>query len=143
MGQWAKQFSSLQTAFTVFEEARGICAKTLPNGPVELVLRRPKRSNRQNDMLWPLCRDFEKQATLFGQKLDAEGWKIVLSDAYEGETQYIPKLNGKGMISRAPKTSEYPKDTFSGLIEFILAEGANRGVQWSKESEDVFKEVRG
>lgn len=117
-----------------------VLAKTAPGGPVEIELRRPKRSLDQNRLIWVLCRDFENQAELFGQKVDAEGWKIVLSDAFEGETQYLPKLDGRGMISRAPRTSKYPKDTFSSLVDFIFSEGAARGVEFSDESKKIHED---
>ena len=141
MSQWAKKITDVRGISSVMNEAFEVVHRTLPKGPVEMILRRPKRSLDQNSLMWPLLKDFSEQAELFGQKIDSEGWKIVLSDAFEGETQYLPKLDGKGMISRAPKTSEYPKDTFSGLIEFIFAEGVTRGVTFSDKSEQSIREI--
>ena len=141
MANWVRQINGPQYVQQIVQEVMQVLHKGLESGPAILTLTRPTRSLEQNRLMWPLLADFSKQAELFGQKLDAEGWKIVLTDAFNGDTQYLPKLDGKGMISRAVKTSVWPKDTFSAFIEFLFSEGAERGVVWSYKSEEVFNEI--
>jgi hypothetical protein len=141
MAKWVRQINGPQYVQQIVQEAVEALRKGLESGPAVLTLTRPTRSLEQNRLMWPLLKDFEEQAELFGQKIDAIGWKIVLTDAFNGETEYLPKLDGKGMVSRAIETKIWPKDTFSSFIEFMFAEGAEKNVVWSYKSKETFSEM--
>lgn len=143
MGQWAVIAKDASAIQRVTLQASEVLRKTIVSGPVELVLRRPKRSLDQNRLMWPLLSDFSKQVEHFGNKYTSEQWKDILTSAFTGCTEYAPSLDGRGVVAFGVRTSEWPKDTFSQFIEFVFAEGADRGVKWSQQSESNVAEVRG
>lgn len=100
------------------------------------------RSNDQNKLLWPLLNDFSKQVEHYGEKYSAEDWKDILTSAFEGCMRFGRTLDGRGMIAFGAKTSKYSKKKFSEFIEFIYAEGSERGVMWSDKSNETLGEVR-
>lgn len=130
-------------------QARLVCGQALEavniglqRGPVVLTLTRPTRSLDQNRLLWPLLTDWSKQVThLDGQKYSPDDWKHIITAAFEECVRFAPNLNGTGMIAFGARTSKYSKRKFSQLIEFIYAEGTERGVVWSQQSESNYIEV--
>lgn len=125
------------------EAIRGLIVKGFAKGPVLVSLSRPKRTKDQNRLLWPLLRDCSQQIDYHGMKLSESDWKDLMTVGFEGAQRSAPSLDGNGLVFFGISTSEYPKDTFSALIEFIYSEGSERGVIWSKQSEENLKEVRG
>lgn len=120
---------------------------SVKTGPVYVCLSRSpigkKRSTPQNRLMWPLLKDFSEQVThLDGKKYSPEQWKDILTAAYEGCMSYAPNLYGTGLIAFGARTSQYNKVKMSGFIEFIYAEGSERGVIWSEKSNDAVEEVR-
>ena len=114
----------------------------LQKGPAVVTLTRPKRTLDQNRLMWPLLKDFSQQVEHFGQKYTQDEWKDLLTAAFNGCTKYAPNLDGTGVVAFGVRTSKWPKDTFSAFIEFMYSEGAQRGVKWSKQSEDSYSEVK-
>lgn len=103
-----------------------------------------KRSNDQNNLLWPLLTDWANQVEhVDGRKYSAEQWKDIITAGFEGVVNYAPNLSGSGLVAFGARTSKYSKKKFSELIEFIYAEGSERGVEWSEKSEQTVSEVRG
>lgn len=121
---------------------KALAVKGLSKGPVLITLSRPKRTKDQNRLMWPLLRDCSKQIDYHGMKLSETDWKDLMTVGFEGVQRSAPSLDGKGLVFFGISTSDYPKDTFSAFIEFIYAEGTERGVKWSKQSEDNVREVK-
>lgn len=121
--------------------------KHLAAGVIYLTLSREsltaKRSDSQNRLMWPLLTDFAQQVThLDGKKYSTEQWKDILTAAFEGCMSYAPNLYGTGLIAFGARTSKYNKKKMSEFIEFVYAEGCERGVIWSDGSNDAISEVR-
>lgn len=98
------------------------------------------RSLDQNAKLWPMLTDFAKQVPwpVNGsmQLIEPEDWKAILTAAFEQEGRMAPGLRG-GFVMLGARTSKYSKRKFSDLIEFLYAEGSERGVEWSERSKET------
>ena len=119
----------------VSEMISQICAminKGLFVGPVEVVLRRKARSLSQNNKLWPMLSDIEKQVDWYGDNLDSEDWKVMFM-ASLSKQRAIPGLDG-GFVGLSRRSSLLNKEEFSQLIELIYAFGSERNVAWSEPS---------
>jgi hypothetical protein len=100
------------------------------------------RSSGQNRLMWPLLTDFSNQVThLDGKKYKPDDWKDILTAGFEECMRYAPNLNGTGMIAFGARTSRYSKKKMSQFIEFIYAEGCERGVIWSNAAQQSYEEV--
>ena len=143
MGQWIRQISRVDQVRPLIAEIERALLAGLQAGPAVVTLSRPTRTNEQNRLMWPLLTDCANQIDYHGLKLGKEDWKDLMTVGYEGCQRSAPSLDGQGLVFFGVKTSTYPKDTFSQFIEFIYAEGAQRGVQWSQQSESNIAEVRG
>lgn len=144
MGAWQRHIYNPAQARLVMNEALNTVYQGLRGGPAVLTLTRPTRSLDQNRLMWPLLTDWSKQVThLDGKKYSPDDWKHIITAAFEECVRFAPNLNGTGMIAFGARTSKYSKRKFSQLIEFIYAEGTERGVVWSQQSESNIAEVRG
>lgn len=97
----------------------------------------PKRSAEQNALMWPLLECFSEQLAwqINGADvmMEPEEWKDVLSAGFDNEEVRLARgLNG-GLVMLGKRTSQFGKKRFSAFIEFILAEGATRGVSFERQ----------
>jgi hypothetical protein len=112
--------------------------KGLEAGPVVITLGREERSSKQNDKAWPMYRDFEP--ILFnGRHWKAEQWKNFLMSAFNQEMPAIGLLGEPVSMTRS--TSSLSKKRFAEFIEFIYAEGSNRGVRWSEPALEFYESI--
>ena len=101
-----------------------------------------KRTLSQNRKMWPMLTDIANQLdwnyTRKGQwlhrKMPQNGWKAVLTAAFEQETEMAEALDG-GIVMIGASTSNYGVRKFADFIEFLYATGSERGVRWSEKSE--------
>lgn len=101
------------------------------------------RTKKQNALMWPLLNDFASQVVNHdGMKYTPDDWKDILTAAFEKQVRFVPNLYGDGVVALGAKTSKYGKKKMSEFIEFIYAEGSDRGVVWSMQSEESLSEVR-
>lgn len=93
---------------------------------VEVGEARNVRSLDQNAMFHAICGDIAKQRTWAGKKLDAEGWKRLLVDAWaraEGKSQgqVVPSLDGNSVVNLGIQTRRLPVGDMADLISFAQA----------------------
>lgn len=93
---------------------------------VEVGEARNVRSLDQNAMFHAICGDIAKQRTWAGKKLDAEGWKRLLVDAWaraEGKSQgqVVPSLDGQSVVNLGIQTRRLPVGDMADLITFAQA----------------------
>lgn len=93
---------------------------------VEVGEARNVRSLDQNAMFHAICGDIAKQRTWAGKKLDAEGWKRLLVDAWaraEGKSQgqVVPSLDGNSVVNLGIQTRRLPAGDMTDLITFAQA----------------------
>lgn len=93
---------------------------------VEVGEARNVRSLDQNAMFHAICGDIAKQRKWAGKKLDAEGWKRLLVDAWaraEGKSQgqVVPSLDGQSVVNLGIQTRRLPVGDMADLITFAQA----------------------
>lgn len=101
--------------------------------PYVLEWRDVRRTDAQNDLMWPLLQCFAEQTELSGKRLTKEQWKCVMMHALGHEVEVLPTLDGKSWFPAGFRSSRLSKSEFSDLLELIYKEAAERGVVWKKE----------
>ncbi len=117
-----------------------MATRGLAAGPVEITLGRPKRSLSQNNKQWVLLNDISQQVEWYGEKLEPEEYKWLLTAAVKG-TKCVRGVDG-GVVMMGQSTSDKDKAWFSELIEYYYYFGSDRGVKWSKQSTDIYNQYR-
>jgi hypothetical protein len=103
---------------------------TAPVG-TRLEFREPQRTVDQNSKLWAMLTDVARQHEHFGQRYEADAWKILFLTALGKELRLAPALDGKGVVALGTSSSKLSKSEMSDLLEFMTAWGAENGIVWS------------
>lgn len=90
--------------------------------------RAAKRSLPQNDRMWAMLTDIAAQKQHGGRKYTPDQWKALFMHACGREMQFVPTLDGTSFMPLGYRSSELSKAEMSGLIEFMMAWGAENGV---------------
>ena len=99
---------------------------------LELACKPEKRSNAQNRLMWAALSDISRQVDWYGEKLSPEDWKHIFSASLKKQ-RAVPGLDG-GFVVLGLSTSKMSKDEMSELLELALAFGAQKGVEFEKQS---------
>lgn len=109
-------------------------------GPVVVTMGRETRTTEQNSKQWPMLTDISKQVEWFGQMLTPEEWKDLATGSFRG-CKILPSLESDGrFITVGLSTSRMNKKDFSAYIEYLYVFGAEKGVQWSEQSQETINE---
>ncbi|MEM6898426.1 MAG: recombination protein NinB [Pseudomonadota bacterium] len=122
----------MRQAFRIFTEGqRARALKALGERMLgfEVEMRDPKRSLDQNAMLWAMLTELAPQMPIRGEYLTPDQLKSVFMHALGREQQNLPTLDGKSWFSAGFRSSRMRKSEFSELLEFIIAEATQRGIQ--------------
>lgn len=121
----------------VHDVARRGAANAVMQAPAGWVVTvsEPTRSLDQNALLWPLLDDIAKQVEWYGNRLNADEWKDVLTAALRKE-KVVPGING-GFVVLGQRTSKMGKREFSELVELVYAFGAQQGVRFRTDAREV------
>lgn len=93
-----------------------------------------KRSLPQNDLMWALLTEVAQQLEHGGRKYDPTQWKSIFLSAFGREITFLPSLDLKTFLPIELSSSDLGKDEMTDFIEFILKEGAERGVVFHTNS---------
>lgn len=104
-----------------------------PDKPLAVTIQEPTRTLEQNARLWATLRDISEQVVWYGQKMDSESWKHVFTAALKKQ-QTVPGIDG-GFVVLGQSTSKMKVGEMRDLIELMNAFGAERGVNWSEDSQ--------
>lgn len=93
----------------------------------------PSRSKEQNALFHAVCGDISKQRRWAGRKIDVEGWKRLLVDAWARETDrqqgdVVPSLDGASIVNLSMQTRRLRVKEMGELITFA---------QWWATDNDV------
>lgn len=110
-------------------------APTAPKG-FNVTCTRRKRTHEQNDLMWDLLSEFEKQGIeLHGRTYPKEAWKSIFLNALGFDSDMLPTLDGKSFFAEGYRSSKLKVSEMSALIERIFQEGAERGVTFRQTEE--------
>lgn len=100
-----------------------------------------QRTHEQNALLHATLGDIAAQVDWprgSGQKLDIEAWKRLFTYAWERSegrsVEIYPALDGHGMDIVVRHTHRMSKEQLSSLCEYVIAQGVEWGVRWSREA---------
>lgn len=99
---------------------------------LSLEVKAETRSTEQSRLMWSCLNDLSRQIDWHGQKLDPEAWKDMATAALKRQ-RVVPGIDG-GFVVLGARTSKMTKAEMSELIDFLMAFGDDKGVQWSKTS---------
>lgn len=94
---------------------------------------KPTRSLEQNAMLHAICGEIAQQKQWAGRRIDAEGWKRLLVDAWARESDrrqgdVVPSLDGASIVNLSMQTRRMTVADMADLITFA---------QWWAADNDV------
>jgi hypothetical protein len=121
-----------QQAQQVWAEIWPKCKAYLMGGNrLELTIRKEKRSNEQNRLMWAALTDIAKQVDWHGTKLSAEDWKHLITASLKKQ-RVVPGIDG-GLVALGSSTSKMTKEEMSEVLECALAFGASNGVTFNEQ----------
>jgi|SRR5579859_6261688 len=110
--------------------ARSNCLRALSDAPdgTRVQISGPKRSVPQNDRMWAALTEVSRQLEHGGRRYDPDSWKFIFLQAFGRETRFLPALDGRSFVPIPQSSSDLSTKEMSEFIEFIYAEGTQRGV---------------
>jgi len=119
-----------------------ICAminKGLFKGPVEVVLRRTKRTDAQNRKLQPMVRDIKTQVEWMNLTNEKK-WREFFCGIIKGQN---PSITPEGnVIMLGVSSTELSVEQMSECIEYMYHFGSERQVKWSEPSLQLYSEYK-
>ena len=101
---------------------------------------RRTRTHEQNDLLWDLLTAFEEQCEMGGRKFNKEAWKVIFMNALGHPSNMLPTLDGESFFAEGYRSSKLSVGQMTELIDYIFAEGAERGIKFKQEAPRVSEE---
>jgi len=86
------------------------------------------RSLEQNRLMWANLEDIAQQVVWYGQKLDKQEWKDVLTAGLKKQ-KIVPGIEG-GFVVIGARTSKMTIAEMNELIELSTMFGAQQGVKF-------------
>ncbi len=112
------------------------CAVLQFDKPVKVTVEEARltRSIEQNDMFHAICGDIAKQRTWAGKRIDTEGWKRLLVDAWartegKGQGNVVPSLDGASVVNLGIQTRRMKVGDMADLITFAQAWAVENDVE--------------
>jgi hypothetical protein len=94
------------------------------------------RTSQQNKLMWSLLTDISHQVTHCGDKYDPEAWKAAFMKAMGKKLEFMPALDGDGVVAIGYRSSKLNRAEFSELIERIFEHGDKNGVAFRGDQDD-------
>ena len=94
------------------------------------------RSSEQNRKMWAMLGEIAEQLQINGQSFDKDRWKAIMLHAWGEQVEFLPTLDGTSFFPYGHQTSKLSTKKMSSFLEFIIAEGAQRGVKFADDVAD-------
>jgi hypothetical protein len=91
-----------------------------------------RRTVEQNNKMWAMLTEFSEQVEHYGHHWSPEDWKSILMHAFGKEMRLLPGLDGS-LVPVGLSSSTLSKRNMIKFIEFIYAEGTQRGVKFADD----------
>ena len=95
-----------------------------------VTVKRNKRSDAQNSLMWVMLTEIADQIQWHGQSLSPEDWKLIFLQGLNQELRIVPNMDGNGFVQLGRSSSKLSKDEMRDLITLIEAFGANHNVNF-------------
>lgn len=92
----------------------------------------PKHSVDQRGKLNAMCGEIARQATYQGMKLSKDDWRHLIA-AMTFKLRLLPNLDGDGIVTLTPSTSQMSREDMGKMIEAAYYVGARFGVTFSED----------
>ncbi len=119
------------------ERARAMATLVAAPWGTRVEIKAAKRSLPQNDKMWACLTDVAQQVVWHGKRLRPDDFKLIFLDALKREGNLVPNIDGTGFVDIGRSSSDLTKGEMSDLIEVIHAFGAQHGVVFAKDEEQV------
>lgn len=133
--------------FLMHDQARNNAAKYCMEAPTGwmVVFSEPVKKRAQEEKYHAMIGDIARQVEHIGRKWDGESFKRLLIDEFademraagtplKGEGEVVPSLDGRRIVQLGVQSRHFSVKEAAQFIEFLIAFGALRGVQWSDEA---------
>ena len=94
------------------------------------------RSSEQNRKMWAMLGEIAEQLQINGQSFDKDRWKAIMLHAWGEQVEFLPTLDGTSFFPYGHQTSKLSTKKMSSFLEFIIAEGTQRGVKFADDVAD-------
>jgi len=94
------------------------------------------RSSEQNRKMWAMLGEIAEQLQINGQSFDKDRWKAIMLHAWGEQVEFLPTLDGTSFFPYGHQTSKLSTKMMSSFLEFIIAEGTQRGVKFADDVAD-------
>jgi len=94
------------------------------------------RSSEQNRKMWAMLGEIAEQLQINGQSFDKDRWKAIMLHAWGEQVEFLPTLDGTSFFPYGHQTSKLSTKKMSSFLEFIIAEGTQRGVKFADDPAD-------
>ena len=94
------------------------------------------RSSEQNRKMWAMLGEIAEQLQINGQSFDKDRWKAIMLHAWGEQVEFLPTLDGTSFFPYGHQTSKLSTKMMSSFLEFIIAEGTQRGVKFADDVVD-------
>jgi len=101
--------------------------RTAPIG-YRVTIGEPKRTDAQNDLMWPRIRAIAKKVDWDGDRLSEDDWKDILTAGFR-EERVVPGITPGTVVRLGLRTSKLSKSEMGQFLDFIDAFAAERGVR--------------
>ncbi|WP_395393129.1 recombination protein NinB [Novosphingobium sp. BL-8A] len=125
-----------QTLILANDQVRRLAHQLIDRAPERAVLniREATRSLDQNAKMHAMLSDISR-AKPMGRNLKPEIWKCLFLDAMGHQANWVPSLDGDGVVNTGFRSSRLTVAQMSDMIESMYAFGAEHGVVWSEPAE--------
>ena len=95
-----------------------------------------RRTSEQNRKMWAMLGEIAEQLQINGQSFDKDRWKAIMLHAWGEQVEFLPTLDGTSFFPYGHQTSKLSTKMMSSFLEFIIAEGTQRGVKFADDVAD-------
>lgn len=101
----------------------------------KMIVAEEQRSSLQNRKMWAMLTKVSEQAVLHDLQFTPDEWKTIFLHALGRQVKFLPALDGT-FVPYGHQSSKLSKAEMAELIEFMYAEGTQRGVKFADDVAD-------
>lgn len=122
-----------QTIRLTTDHARHTARRMIDLAPPGAVvnIREATRTGEQNAKMQAMLSDIAR-AKPQGRTMPTEHWKCIFMDDLDHKPNWIPSIDGDGVVNTGYRSSHLTKAEMSDMIERMYAYGVEYGVVWSE-----------